>query len=214
MVRAERRYLPAAGVDWLLPFYDVLVRWSGMEALQRALVEQCRIEPGQKVLDVGCGTGSLVVLTKSLHPQADVTGIDPDPKALARARRKMQRAGVEVALDEGFAQELPYAHGTFDRVMSSFMFHHLKPEDKQGMLREVRRVLKAGGEFHLIDFAPDKHRRDGFFARLVHHDASVEDNAGGRIAEYLRQAGFAGVQETFERGSIFGRAACFRGRLS
>jgi len=208
---SEHAYIPAAGRDWLLPFYDVFVRLSGMKALQQAVVAECRIAAGQRVLDVGCGTGSLVVMIKQAHPEALVTGIDPDPKALARAAGKRQRSGVEVTLDRGFAQELPYHDASFERVVSSFMFHHLSVDAKRGMLREVLRVLVPGGELHLVDFNPLEQRKDGLFARLVHSDAELADNAGGRIMAYLEEAGFKPARETFQRSSLYGRVGCFRG---
>ena len=125
MEETHKTYLPAAGHDWLLPLYDPIVKLLGGEAARRALLDQACIRPGQRVLDIGCGTGSLVVLIKRLHPDVDVVGLDPDPKALARGRRKAARTSVSVQFDQGFADELPYADASVDRVFSSFMFHHL-----------------------------------------------------------------------------------------
>jgi SAM-dependent methyltransferase len=104
------------------------------------------------VLDVGCGTGSLAIAIARLHPAADVVGIDPDPKALARARRKAARAGVSIQFDGGFADGLPYPDAAFDHLLSSFMFHHLEGNEKAGMFHEARRVLKPGGFLYLLDF--------------------------------------------------------------
>jgi ubiquinone/menaquinone biosynthesis C-methylase UbiE len=83
-----------------------------------------------------------------------VVGLDPDPKALAIAKRKAQRAGLAIQLDQGFSDGLPYPDASFDRVFSSLMFHHLKAEEKAATLREVRRVLRPGGSLHLLDFGP------------------------------------------------------------
>ena len=125
-VGPRRTYLPAAGHDWLLPLYDPVVTLLGGDPTRRVLVEQATIQPSHRVLEVGCGTGSLVLLVKRLHPGVDVVGIDPDPKALARARRKAARAKVSVRFDHGFADEMPYPEASFDRVFSSFMLHHLR----------------------------------------------------------------------------------------
>lgn len=205
-----RTYIPAAGRDWLLPLYDGFLRLTGAEAVKRALVEQGTIAPAHRVLDLGCGTGTLVVLMKRLHPKANFTAIDPDPKALARAREKALRSGVEIRFDEGFAQELPYADDSFDRVFSSFMFHHLQPSEKQSMLKESLRVLRPQGEMHLLDFAPAKVRKDGLIGRLVHRDAELSDNANGRIAMYLTEAGFGNAQECSGRHTLFGRVGFYR----
>src|SRR5215213_10988919 len=83
----RKPYVPAMGHDRLLPLYDPLQRLLGMGSLHRQLVDQARIQPEQRVLEIGCGTGNLVILIKRLHPRAEVVGIDPDPKALARAAK-------------------------------------------------------------------------------------------------------------------------------
>ena len=80
-----RHYIPAAGRDWLLPLYDPLQWILGGDALKRPLIEQAALAPGFRVLDIGCGTGSLTLLIKRLHPEVEVLGLDPDRKALAIA---------------------------------------------------------------------------------------------------------------------------------
>jgi len=84
MMGSSRTYLPAAGHDWSLPLYDPIVKLLGGDAARRALLEQAALRPGQRVLDVGCGTGTLATLIKQLYPDVEVVGLDPDPKALAR----------------------------------------------------------------------------------------------------------------------------------
>jgi SAM-dependent methyltransferase len=99
----RKPYLPAMGHDRLLPLYDPLQRLLGMESVHRQLVDQARIQPDQRVLEFGCGTGNLAILIKRLHPHAEVVGIDPDPKALARPQRKAGREALSVQLDRGGA---------------------------------------------------------------------------------------------------------------
>ena len=134
MDRAERSYIPAAGQHWLLPLYDPLLWILGVNSIKRTLINQADIEAEFRVLDVGCGTGSLAVLIKSMHPQSEVVGMDPDTKALSIAKRKAQRAGLSVQFDQGFSDRLAYRDALFDRVFSSFMFHHLASEEKPATL--------------------------------------------------------------------------------
>jgi len=129
----------AARRDFLLPFYDPLGRLLGVGALHDELIAQARLEPGQRVLDVGCGTGSLAVRMRRANPQVEVIGLDPDPKALAIARRKAERAAVEVRFEQGYGDALPFADAAFDRVTSSLMLHHLDLATRRGMLRELLR---------------------------------------------------------------------------
>jgi SAM-dependent methyltransferase len=87
MLEPERRSLPAAaGHDALLPFYDPFAKFIGIDRTRRALLEQAELRPGHRVLDVGCGTGSLVVLIKRRHPEVEVVGLDPDPQASKASR--------------------------------------------------------------------------------------------------------------------------------
>src|SRR5262252_6324781 len=102
MVAPRRPYLPAAGHDWALPLYDPVVKLLGGDRTLRALVDQAGLHHGHRVLAVGCGTGTLAVMLKTRHPDVDVVGLDPDPKALFRARRKAYGAKVAVQLDRGF----------------------------------------------------------------------------------------------------------------
>src|SRR5687767_8001493 len=88
---SPRPFVPGMGVEWLLPFYDPFTTLLGLDHARRALLRQADLVPGHRVLDVGCGTGSLVVLTKASCPDVDVVGVDPDERALARAARKARR---------------------------------------------------------------------------------------------------------------------------
>ena len=140
-----KRYLPGMGRDWLLPLYDPLTRALGIPAAHRRLVDQADPRPGQRVLEIGCGTGNLALLLKRLRPEVHIVGLDPDAKALARARRKAARRALAVQMDRGFAEELPYPDASFERVLSAFMFHHLDPADKRRALCEVTRTCGLAG---------------------------------------------------------------------
>jgi ubiquinone/menaquinone biosynthesis C-methylase UbiE len=210
MEEARRTYVPAAGHAWCLPLYDPIVKLLGIDRARSALLDQAAIRPSHRVLDIGCGTGSLVMLIKRLHPDVAVVGLDPDPKTLARAKRKAERAALSIRFDQGFSDELPYAEASFDRVFSSFMFHHLEPDEKQKTLREVRRVLKPGGFLHMLDFGGSKSGPDGFLPWLLHFSHRIKDNLGGRILAFMSQAGLAGAKEVSHRATLFGPIAYYQ----
>ena len=134
-------------------------------------------------------------------------GLDPDPKALARARRKAERAAVQ--FDHGFGDELPYPEASFDRVFSSFMFHHLPAEEKGSTLREVRGVLKTGGEFYMMDFE-GPHGVHGLLARVLHAKKTLADNAEDRVLSLMREAGFTDPKKIGRRTMLFGGVAYYR----
>jgi ubiquinone/menaquinone biosynthesis C-methylase UbiE len=210
MAESTRTYLPAAGHDWLLPFYDPITKLIGGEAVRRALLGQAELRPGQHVFEVGCGTGALTTMIKRLHPDVEVVGLDPDPKALARARRKAAAAGVSIRFDQGFGGELPYPEASFDRVLSAFMFHHLPADEKGKTLREVRRVLRPGGEFHMLDFEGSEDGGHGFLAHFLHGRAGLRDNSESRVLSLMKQAGFADAKKVGRRAMLFARTAYYR----
>jgi ubiquinone/menaquinone biosynthesis C-methylase UbiE len=174
------------------------------------LIEQAAVRATHRVLDIGCGTGSLLMQIKSRYPNVDVVGLDPDPRALARARRKGQRAELAFQLDQGFADELPYPDGVFDRVFSSFMFHHLADDEKATTLREVRRVLKPGARFHLMDFAKADSISSGRVARWLHSSSRLKDNSEQRILSLMLQAGFTDPKRVAGRTLLIGDIAYFQ----
>jgi ubiquinone/menaquinone biosynthesis C-methylase UbiE len=205
MAETGRTYLPAAGYHWSLPLYDPMVKLLGGDACRVMLFEQAAVRPGHRVLDIGCGTGSLIVMIKRKHPDVEVVGLDPDPRALARARRKGQSASLSFQLDQGFADELPYPDGAFDRVLSSFMLHHLQNADKTTMLREVRRVLKPGARFHLMDFVKaDSVSAGRAIARWLHSGPRLKDNSDGRILSLMREAGLSDPRRVAGRTLLLG----------
>ena len=209
MSQTDKAYLPAAGRDWALPFYDPFVKLFGGDSARTVLIDQASLRPHDRVLDIGCGTGTLAVQLKQLHPDIDLTALDPDPKALARAERKAQRSRLAVRFDRGYSDELPYPDSSFDRIFSSFMYHHLRPEDKQKTLREAHRVLRPGGSFHMMDFAGPESGQ-GFLAHFVHASHCLRDNAGSRILNLMAQAGFENPGKIGQRAMVFGRVAYYR----
>jgi len=207
-----RSFVPAAGRDALLPFYDPLVRALGTGRLRRWLVESARIRPGARVLDLGAGTGELALAVKRMHPDADVTGVDPDPRALARARAKAAAAGLAIRFDEGFGDALPYEAASFDHVVSSLVLHHLPVDQKGGALRDARRVLVPGGALHVLDFGPPSGGFARLLAHLLHRGEAMEDQLAGRLPDRIRAAGFADVAELGRRGTAFGSVSLYGAR--
>jgi len=195
MTHFQRTYLPAAGKHWRLPLYDTLANLLGASRARRLLARHVSCKPGTRILEVGCGTGELILLLKRAHPDGVFIGLDPDANALERANRKARRAGVSVRFDQGFAEAMPYPDAHFDRAVSSFVFHHLTLESKRRMLREVRRVLRPGAPFDMLDLAGPSPDGRGFPAQRVFL-AHLKDNDEERVLELMSDAGL--VQLTIE----------------
>jgi ubiquinone/menaquinone biosynthesis C-methylase UbiE len=212
MSHANHAYLPAAGLDILLPLYDPLVKLLGADRARRKLFEQASVQPNHRVLDIGCGTGTFAIAIKGWLPSVEVVGLDPDPKALARSRRKAKRAGAAIRFDQGSADALPYADATFDRVFSSLMFHHLPHDAKLATMREVRRVLKPGGALHLLDFEQEGSHSHNPLARWLHASKRLQDNNREQILAWMGEAGFIEPRVVDFDQPIFGKIAYLAAR--
>jgi ubiquinone/menaquinone biosynthesis C-methylase UbiE len=204
MGSVEKTYLPAAGHDWALPLYDPLVRLLGIDTVRRVLLNQAAVRATHRVLDIGCGTGAMAILIKRLSPGTDVVGLDPDPKALARARHKAKRSGLSIPFDQGSSDNLPYPDASFDRVFSSFMFHHLQADERETTLCEVRRILKPGGSFHLVDFDGPANGSHGWLTRFFHSSQRMKDNSENRMLALMNRAGFQEAEKVLDGRLLFG----------
>ncbi len=208
-------YIPALRYESLTRFYDPVLRATLKEdRFKRMLVEQAALRPGHRVLDVGCGTATLTILLKQACVDAEVTGLDGDAKALALARTKIEAAGLDIALKQGLASEAPFPPASFDRIVSSLVFHHLTTEEKRRTLKRVRELLKSGGEVHIADWgkAQNPAMRVAFLAiQLLDGFSTTTDNVRGLLPTLMTDAGFRAVEETHREMTVFGTLSLYRG---
>lgn len=210
----EQHYVPALAYHWLTPFYDVVVRATTRERrFKQALIRQARLAPGQRVLDLASGTGTLAIWIKQREPLLDITGVDIDPTILARAARKAKTANLMINFARAPSYDLPYAAAHFDRVVSSLFFHHLSWQDKSGTAQELFRVLKPGGELHVADWGRQANFvMRGLFLMIQWLDGfeTTRDNAAGRLVSLFERAGFVEVEQRQTFSTIFGTLALYR----
>jgi len=207
----HERYIPALGLGILTPLFDPFLRYLLREAMfKHALIVAAALDPQQRILDLGCGTGTLTILMKQAQPVAHVCGLDGDTHVLALARAKAAQANMDVALQCGLADALPYGADSFDRVLSSLVLHHLTTAQKQHALHEVYRVLRPGGTVHIADFGSPHTTLARLIARVVRHLERAADNIDGRILPMLQNAGFDDVRLSAQFMTLFGTLALYR----
>ena len=176
-------------------FYDLatwLMSFGREPGIRRMTVELAGIKQGERVLDVGCGTGTLTIAARrQAGPTGEVHGIDPSAEMIGVASEKAAKAGVDARFQTAVMEKLPFPDGHFDLVLSSLMLHHLPADVKRAGFAEVRRVLKPGGRFLAIDLAES----GGFFEHVIqllglHH----MEGKLWEAPDILREAGFEGVE--------------------
>ena len=176
-------------------WYDLLAATLTLgrdRALRERMASLARLAPGESVLDIGCGTGTLALAAKrAVGPTGTVAGVDASPEMIALATRKAAHAGAEVAFRIAAAERLPFADATFDAVLSTLMLHHLPAPVRRDAMREARRVLRPGGRLLAVDFARPSARKGGLLSRLHRHGGLPAES----IVALLRDADLR-VEET------------------
>jgi ubiquinone/menaquinone biosynthesis C-methylase UbiE len=175
--------------EWLTDLFQFRGK---VRELRQKIVNLARIQSGEKVLDVGCGTGTLAIkVARRVGRAGRVEGIDPGTSQIARARSKVARRNLPIEFQIGVIEQLPFPDQTFDVVFSTLMMHHLPAVVKRQGLAEIARVLKPGGRLVIADFTHKKERQ-GQAARFHAGGSRMHD-----LAAIVAEAGF-GQMETEE----------------
>jgi len=195
-------------LNWWGWTYDLMARFGmrfilggSEQALRQTTADLAQLQPGEAVLDVGCGTGTLALVAKEhVGVAGRVSGIDPSAQLLTRARHKAARRGLEINFQLGVIEQLPFPDQSFDVVLSTLMMHHLPDDLKRQGLAEIARVLKPGGRLLVVDARRPEEHHDQPVRPVGQWNSDIQDQPA-----LMKEAGFSQV----ETGEI-----PFRGRLA
>jgi ubiquinone/menaquinone biosynthesis C-methylase UbiE len=156
----------------------------------RQLAAASGVRPGDRVLDVGCGTGYFTrVMARAVAPRGTAQGVDPDVDAITHARRHTQHL-ANCTFATGTAQALDTPDGSYDVVVSSLMIHHLPEALRPQAIGEMFRALRPGGSILIAEFRPPASRigRRLITALTGHH--AMAENRVDLLEPMIRKAGF------------------------
>jgi ubiquinone/menaquinone biosynthesis C-methylase UbiE len=169
-------------------FFDTFLVHGEINRLRHRVLDLADLSTGPKLLDVGCGTGTLAIqAARRLSGAGQVIGVEPAPRQIARARSKARRAGVNIDFQSGVIENLSFPDTTFDTVTSTLMMHHLPDELRRQGLDEIIRVLKPQGCLIVADFDyPDGHQP---------RTKAAANGCGGTdtLPDLLQQTGFNAI---------------------
>ena len=186
------------GYDLAGGFFDIVLFGGRLQKLRQRTLNLAGIQVGDKLLDVGCGTGTLAIEAQRCVGKAGrVFGVDPAPQQIARARSKAARRNMPIDFQIGLIEQLAFPDGSFDVVLSTLMMHHVPDDLKRQGLAEIARVLKPGGCLVIADFKPSKERR-GRAAQFHAGGSGMHD-----LAALVKEAGFEHLETEEMRLSRF-----------
>jgi ubiquinone/menaquinone biosynthesis C-methylase UbiE len=216
-VPETRSFTPLLGASALSPFYDAAIGLATREGRWRGrLVAQMNIKPDDRILDIGCGTGSLALMLKRRAPTATVFGLDPDPKALEMARRKAARAGADIEFLQGFLSDtLIKPLRPLTKISISLVLHQTPVKEKIRILNTCRHALGPDGEVHIADYGEQRGlMRLAFRTTVQALDgiADTEPHATGQFPAIVREAGLKTLIETSRTHTPTGQITCWIAR--
>ena len=212
MAHTHRHFVPAAGADWLLPFYDPLTRLLGTRVDARACWSSRRSSRRVSACSTSAAARARSRSPRSARGRASSSSaLDPDEKALARARRKAARAGLAIALRAGLRRRAA-VRGRELRPRA-VLVHVPPPGERAEAARCCARCAACCGpaaRLHLLDFGGAGHGLGAFLARLVHREESLRANTEDELTARMRESGFAKAEELEQRSSLVGGLVYYR----
>ena len=215
-MNVEKAFTPALGNARFTPLYDLAIAALTRENMWRGkLLTHINPTAAERILDVGCGTGSLAIRLKKMAPDVEIIGVDPDPAVIARARRKSEKEGVSIDWRVGFlTPELCEEIGQVSKVVSSLLLHQTPLDEKSNILSAMRTVLQPGGTLYIADYGLQRTLPMRFLFRrtvqTIDGLADTQPNADGILPSLMAASGFREITELEVIATATGSISIYR----
>ncbi len=182
--------------------YDIGNALLGVPLVIRKHVSLIHMKEGDSLLDVGCGTGEVLLqVHREFGERTSLQGIDPSSDILRVARRKL-RACSNTRVESGIGEGLSFPDNSFDWVVSCLTLHHLPLDAKRLMIGECHRVLRPSGRLLISDFAAPFNWMGRMFALVWRSHAHTDENLSGVVYGLAKGQGFMDVSVVVQGGII------------
>ena len=218
MSDAHRDFVPALGKSGSLDRYDAAIALMTREKRWRSdLLRFAEPRPGERIVDIGCGTGTFAIALKQAAPESIVLAVDPDPAVLEIARAKAEVADAEIQWFEAMGDELDSidALQQCDKIVSSLVLHQCPMDVKEAIAAQMFRLLQPGGTLFIADYGEQRSLLMRMLFRqiqLLDGFEYTEPNAKGCVPEILTAAGFEAVEEIKVIPTPTGSISIYRAR--
>lgn len=199
------KYIPALRYDFLTPFYDGFISFFIAEKrIKKKVIAFTEISENDRVLDFGCGTGTLCRMISEVPVKIELVGVDTDMKILEIAKRK-KVGNFELVQYNG--ETLPFENDSFDKIIVTWVFHHLAIDQKIQAINEIHRTLKPGGKLVIADWGkPIGLVQKTLFTivQLVDNFKTFKLHRKGQFPDLIKSKGFPDLKELGHEKTIFG----------
>ncbi|MEL7539676.1 MAG: class I SAM-dependent methyltransferase [Pseudomonadota bacterium] len=192
-------HTPPLGHRALTPLYDLAIAALTRErAWRAAMIHAIEPSPGDRILDIGSGTGSLAVALNKACSGVRYIGVDPDADAVRRARQKVAGLEGNVRFQEGFfSANEEYFVEPPNKIISSLVLHQVPLKEKQRILADARKAIATDGSVFIADYGQQHGVQRLLFRSTVQMLDGVENtqpNADGVLLTLLEDAGFETIR--------------------
>ncbi|MEG0481488.1 MAG: class I SAM-dependent methyltransferase [Acinetobacter sp.] len=210
-------FTPAMGRFMFNRLYDPVIRLTREKYWRQLILEYLKPQADDVIVDVGCGTGTLLNLIAKIQPKATLIGIDPDENILKIAKEKSKQQGNTIIWQQTMGDHLQQlCHGQkVNKICSSLVLHQCPVAMKQAILQSMYELLLDDGLVVIADFGQQRTKTMRFLFNIIQLADGKQDtqpNADGIIPILLAESGFSNVQEQEVVATLGGSISIYTAR--